>query len=149
MTHFGYLLGFGNGEGEMKQFYFNFLFTAFLLALGVGNGWWTDGGLIGLIIFFAIVDVVSYTVFLNRAKSKLFVYENGITGTSTRGLFGSFEFTVEYNQVMSVSTKRNAVVLQTSTGTLNCIVKNTAQLEAQIKERLTALAAYSNNGYTQ
>jgi len=147
MTQFGYLHGFGSGEGEMKQFYFQIVFTAVLLISGIHFEFWTDGAVIGLIVFFAIIDLISYTYHLARARTKLFVFEQGVMGTSTKGLFGTTEFALPYNQVMSISTKKNAVVLHTATGKLTCVSANTAQLEAQIRERLTALqqASYSTN----
>jgi hypothetical protein len=139
MNQFGELLASGDGKRtNYFQIGFQIVFTIVLIIWSIHSG--VDGSiLVGLIVFFIIVDILCLIFFGIRATSFIKVYENGIEGLAIRGIIGRREFSCTYDQVASVNLRSGRVTINTKNfEKYTCHANNAQQIRDKVQERVTA-----------
>jgi len=139
MDQHGNLLASGTGKHNMNQFYFQVVFSVILVIVGLVLELWTTEALVGIIAFFAIIDILTFVWYFPRARTNISVFENGVSGSGMTGVMSAKAFSLPYDQISNVEpgTKR-VVVYAKSGGKYTCHAANSDQLQTIIKERLQA-----------
>jgi len=144
MHQYGSLLAFGSGEKTMDAFISNFLITAALLFFGVIMEIWSRNALLGLIVFFFVIDLGTFFFYRMRAKTKIFVCEHGIMGRAIAGVFSATDFSLPYVQIARVDAKQKHITVYTHSGKLTIAVANGLELQHYILGRLQAMQGELN-----
>jgi len=141
MQQYGNLLGFGSGERAMDAFVSNFIITAALLFIIVFSDRWTREAALGLIVFFAFIDLLSFFFYRMRARTKILVCEQGIMGRALTGFLSSADFSIPYAQIGNVEATKKSVTIYSQTGKFAITVANGLELQYIIRERLQTAAS--------
>ena len=139
MNQYGNLLASGTGKHNMNQFYIQVAFSIILIFAGLFLELWTTEALFGIIVFFAIIDILTFFWYFPRARTNINVYENGITGRGMTGILSGKDFSLSYDEVSSVAPGSKRVdVYAKSNKKFTPHAANSEQIQTIITERLMA-----------
>ena len=136
MNQHGALLATGDGKHQLWSIITNLVISVALVIFFVV---WRDtsgGALVGMIIFFLAVDVVTGIYHGVRSTNKLNVHENGVEGKGMKNFFSAGNFSLSYDQIGQVEQKTKVVIIYTSAGKYTCHAGNAAELHAVISEKM-------------
>jgi len=137
MEHMGNLLL--SGDGKKNYLYIAVHIAASIVILAAYYFTWGLGAvLLGVAIFFILFDVYILLSRLRRAKTEIYVYENGIHGIGImKKPYSLAEFQAPYDEISQVDmSDRHAVTISIAGGTYSCYPADKKVIRSAINEKV-------------